>query len=155
MYWLIGYGNTCPSGWFGGGSGSCYKNSDGVTAPNVPATQLANLKLTGTATVGGNDTLVFTNGTKAYSMSASDSVLGIASVWDRADFNVSGDAGGAEADFNAGSSITVKIAAVDGTTARPTCVSNAGTTGETNNLNLGSCTASGGASPSIQFTQSN
>jgi len=155
QYWLIGYGNTCPSGWFGGGSGSCYKNSAGVTAPNVPATQLAKLKLTGTATIGGNDTLVFTNGTKAYSLSASDSVLGIATVWSQADFNVSGDAGGAEADFNAGSSITVKIAAVDGTTARPSCLSNAGTTGETNNLNLGSCTASGGASPSVQFTQSN
>jgi len=82
-------------------------------------------------------------------------VLGIASVWSRADVNVSGDAGGAEADFNTGSSITVKIAAVDGTTARPTGVSNAGTTGETNNLNLGGCTASGGSSPSIQFTQSN
>jgi len=43
----------------------------------------------------------------------------------------------------------------DGSTATPTCASNAGSTGESNNLTLGKCTATGGTSPSIQFTESN
>jgi hypothetical protein len=34
-------------------------------------------------------------------------------------------------------------------------VAGAGSTGETNNLNLGSCTASTGSTPLIQFTESN
>jgi hypothetical protein len=81
QYWLLGYGGTsCPSGFGSDGSGDCYKNSSAVTAPDVPATQLANLKISGTATTGGNDTVVFTNGTTAYTLSAKDSVLDIASV---------------------------------------------------------------------------
>ena len=155
QYWLIGYGTRCPSGWGSDGAGDCYKNSAAATAPDVPATQLANVKLTGTVTAGGNDTVVFTNGTKAYSSSGKDSVLYLAQVWKESEFNVVGNAGGSEADFNSGSSITVHVAVNDGSTTAPSCVANSGTTGESNNLNLGSCTASGGSAPSIQFTESN
>jgi len=156
QYWLLGYGgSSCPSGFGSDGSGDCYKNSSAVTAPDVPATQLANLKISGTATNGGNDTVVFTNGTTAYSLTAKDSVLDIATAWDQTEFNVVGNAGGSEAEFNSGSSITVKLAVSDGSTATPTCASNAGSTGESNNLNLGSCSAVGGSSPYIQFTESN
>lgn len=156
QYWLIGYGgSSCPSGFGSDGAGDCYKNSAAATAPDVPATQLANVKLTGTATAGGNDTVVFTNGTKAYSSSGKDSVLYLAQVWKVGEFNVVGNAGGSEAQFNSGSSITVKLAVSDGSTAVPSCVANSGSTGESNNLNLGSCTASGGSNPSIQFTESN
>lgn len=156
QYWLLGYGgSSCPSGFGSDGSGDCYKNSAAVTAPDVPATQLANLKLSGTATSGGNDTVVFTNGTTAYSLTAKDSVLNLATVWNQTEFNVVGNAGGSEAEFNSGSSITVKLAVADGSTATPTCAANAGSTGESNNLNLGSCSAVGGSSPYIQFTESN
>jgi hypothetical protein len=156
QYWLIGYGSSrCPSGFGSDGAGDCYKNSAAATAPDVPATQLGNVKLTGTVTNGGNDTVVFTNGTTAYSSSGKDSVLYLAQVWKQVEFNVVGNAGGSEADFNSGSSITVKAAVSDGSTAAPSCVANSGTTGESNNLNLGSCTASGGSNPSIQFTESN
>lgn len=156
QYWLLGYGgSSCPSGFGSDGSGDCYKNSSAVTAPDVPATQLANLKISGSATSGGNDKVVFTNGTTAYTVSAKDTVLDISQAWDQSEFNVVGNAGGSEAVFNSGSKITVKVAVSDGSTAAPTCASNAGSTGESNNLNLGSCTASGGTSPSIQFTQSN
>ncbi|WP_430391455.1 hypothetical protein [Dyella sp. 20L07] len=156
QYWLIGYGGTsCPSGWGSDGAGDCYKNSAAATAPDVAATQLGNVKLTGTVTSGGNDTVVFTNGTKAYSSSGKDSVLYLAQVWKESEFNVVGNAGGSEAQFNSGSSITVKVAVTDGSTAAPSCVADSGTTGESNNLNLGSCTASGGSTPSIQFTESN
>jgi hypothetical protein len=112
------------------------------------------MKLTGSAVSGGSDTVVFNKGSTAYSLTASDNVVDIAQVWQQSEFNIVGDAGGSRADFNKGASITVKVAVTDGSTAAPTCVANAGTTGETNNLNLGSCTASSGSSPSIQFTES-
>ncbi|WP_267224715.1 hypothetical protein [Dyella silvae] len=156
QYWLIGYGgHRCPSGWGSDGSGDCYKNSAAATAPDVPATQLGNVKLTGTVTAGGNDTVVFTNGTQAYSSSGKDSVLYLAQVWNVSEFNVVGNAGGSEADFNSGSSITVNVAVNNGSTTAPSCVANSGSTGESNNLNLGSCTASSGTMPSIRFTESN
>ncbi|SFS08969.1 hypothetical protein SAMN05216570_2489 [Dyella sp. OK004] len=156
QYWLIGYGGTsCPSGFGSDGGGDCYKNSAAVAVPDIPATQLANLKLSGTVVSGGNDTVTFTNGTKAYSISGKDSVLYLAQVWKESEFNVVGNAGGSEAVFNSGSSVTVKVAVNDGSTATPTCAANSGTTGETNNFNLGNCTASGGSTPYIQFTESN
>jgi hypothetical protein len=156
QYWLIGYGSSrCPSGFASDGEGDCYKNSSAATAPDVAATQLANVKLTGTVTSGGNDTVVFTNGTTAYSSSGKDSVLYLATVWKESEFNVVGNAGGSEAEFNSGSSITVKVAVTDGSTTAPSCVADSGTTGESNNLNLGSCTTASGSTPSIQFTESN
>ena len=107
QYWLIGYGgSSCPSGFGSDGAGDCYKNSAAATAPDVPATQLANVKLTGTVSSGGNDTVVFTNGTQAYSSSGKDSVLYLATVWKVGEWNVVGNAGGSMAKFNTGSSIT-------------------------------------------------
>jgi hypothetical protein len=66
---------------------------------------------------------------------------------------VFGPGGGSEASFNAGASITVLIALTDGLSAAPSCVPDSGTTGETNNLNLGPCTTSGGSTPSVMFTE--
>jgi hypothetical protein len=81
--------------------------------------------------------------------------LYISQVWNTGEFNVVGDAGGSEAEFNSGASITANLAVSDGSSRAPSCVADSGTTGESNNLNLGSCTASGGSTPSIQFTESN
>jgi hypothetical protein len=156
-YWLIGWGSSrCPSGWESDGEGDCVINSSATTAPDVAPTtaSLAKMTLTGTAVSGGHDTVVFNNGATAYSLTASDSVVDIAQVWQQSEFNIVGDAGGSRADFNKGASITVKVAVTDGSTAAPSCVADSGTTGETNNLNLGSCTAASGTSPSIQFTES-
>ena len=153
QYWLIDYGNSCPSGW-NSYSGSCYKNSAAVTVPKAPITSLASLKLSGTAVSGGNDTLVFTAGTKAYSTTGKDSVTYLGTAWKQAEFNIIGDGGGSKATFNRGASITVKVAVTHGSTAAPSCASNAGTTGETNNLTLGSCSGVSGATPYIQFTES-
>lgn len=154
-YWLIGYGSSCPSGWESDGGGDCVKNSAAATAPDAPITQLASMKLTGTAKSGGNDTSVYTNGTHAYTLTAKDSVLDLGTVWNESEFNVVGNAGGSEAVFNSGSSVTVKVAVTDGSTAAPSCLSGAGSTGETNNLNLGSCSTASGSTPSIQFKESN
>lgn len=155
-YWLLGYGNTCPnSSWDSDGAGDCVKNSNYVSAPDLAITNLANEKLSGSATSGGNDTIVFTIGTTAHTFSAKDSVLKLATAWNEAEFNVVGNAGGSKAVFNSGSSVTVKVAANNGTTATPTCLKSSGSTGETNNLTLKTCTATGGSTPYIQFTESN
>ena len=99
--------------------------------------------------------MVFNNGTTAYSITGKDSVVDISAVWRQSEFNVVGNAGGSRATFNSGSHVTVKIALTDGSTTAPTCVANAGSTGETNNLALGSCTTASGTNPSVQFTESN
>ena len=153
QYWLINYGDSCPSGWIAY-SPDCYKNSTAVSVPKVAISQLANLKLSGAAVSGGTDTLVFTTETEAYSTTGKDSVVDLATDWHESEFNIIGDGDGSMATFNKGASITVKIAVTDGSTAAPTCASNAGTTGETNNLTLKSCTASSGSTPSIQFVES-
>ena len=155
QYWLINYGSTCPSGGWISYSGSCYKNSAAVSVPKIAITQLANLKLAASAVANGNDTLVFTTATDAYSTSGKDSVVYLATDWNQSEFNIVGDGGGSRAVFNTGSSITVKVTVNDGTGNAPSCASRAGTTGETNNLTLQSCSASGGSSPAIQFVESN
>lgn len=133
----------------------CYKNSNAVNTSMVPATQLANLKLAGAVVANGNDTVTFTNGTTAYAVSEADTTLGIAYEWNQSEFNIVGNGGGSAATFNSGSSVTVHLQVNDGGTTAPTCLANAGSTGETNNLNLGPCSTAGGTSPYIQFTESN
>jgi hypothetical protein len=156
QYWLIGWGSSrCPSGWMSAGGGDCFRNSSIAVAPDVPITSLAKLTLSGTVVAGGNDTVVFNNGTTAYSITGKDSVVDISAVWRQSEFNVVGNAGGSRATFNSGSHVTVRIALTDGSTTAPTCVANAGSTGETNNLTLGSCTTAGGTNPSVQFPESN
>ena len=156
QYWLIGWGSTrCPSTWTSDGGGDCYKNSAYVAAPDMPITALSSLTLSGAAVAGGNDTVVFNNGTTAYSITGPDSVVNISAVWKQAEFNIVGNAGGSRADFNKGSSVTVRLALQDGSTSAPTCVANAGSTGESNNLNLGPCHTASGSSPQIQFTEAN
>jgi hypothetical protein len=154
QYWLINYNNACPGGWFSYGT-DCYTNSNGVTVPKEAITNLHTLKLSGAAVKGGKDTEVFTVGTKAYSTTGSDSVVDLATAWTESEFNLIGDGDGSEATFNTGSAVTVKVAVSNGTKNAPTCASDAGTTAETNNLNLGKCTGTAGAAPYIEFTESN
>jgi hypothetical protein len=155
QYWLINYGDNCPSGGWMSYQGSCYMNSAAVSVPDEDISQLANMTLSGSAVSGGSDTLTFTVGTEAYTTSGDDSVVDLGTAWQASEFNIIGDGGGSEAVFNSGSSITVNVSLSDGSSSAPTCASDAGTTGETNNLNLGSCSTSGGSTPYIQFGESN
>jgi hypothetical protein len=168
-YWLINYGvdngsDICPSGFLDAGADAegpgddCVQNTKASAIANgqLPITDLASLKLSGSAKSGGTDAATVTYGTEAYTATVKDSLTDIASGWTQAEFNVLGNAGGSRADFNTGSSVTVKVAVTDGSTSTPTCVSPSsydGTTGETNNLTLGKCTAAGGSAPYIQFTE--
>jgi hypothetical protein len=153
--WLIGWGNgACPNGLQSDGEGDCYGNSNSTQLADISPTGLGSVTLTGTATTGGNDTTVVTYDGDAYSTSQSDSTLDIASVWNQVEYNIVGDAGGSEAEFNSGVNIGVNIAVDDGSSSAPSCEADTGTTGESNNLNLGSCSTSSGSSPSIGFTES-
>jgi hypothetical protein len=153
-YWLLNWGTSaCPKGWSKYHE-DCVINSKLTKAPNFGITDLSELSFSSTARAGGNDQALLVKGKEAWSMTAKDNVLDISSVWHEAEFNVLGDAGGSRADFNNGSDINVTLVLLDGSTAAPKCVNNAGTTGETNNLNLGTCKASGGI-PNIKFGESN
>lgn len=154
QYWLINWNTTCPSGW-NSFSNDCYTNSAAVGVPKEVISKLKTLEISGSAVARGLDTLIMFVGTKAYKTTGKDSVVYLATGWKESEFNIVGDGGGSEADFNTGSSITVEVALTNGTTNAPICASNAGTTGETNNLNLGSCSGKGGAKPYIKFTESN
>jgi hypothetical protein len=153
QYWLINWNNPCPAGWSSYGN-DCYTNSAGVDVPQEPVSELKTIKLSGSAVAGGLDTLVMTVGKEAYSVTGEDSVVYLATAWTESEFNIFGPGGGSEAIFNTGASITVKVAVTNGTKNAPACVNN-GTTGETNNLNLGPCSGKGGSKPYIKFTESN
>lgn len=167
-YWLIDYGSSrrasCPSGFINGGADAegpgvdCVQNTSAalIYKGQIPITSLAGLTLSGSAAAGGSDAATVTYSGEAYTATVKDSYTDIASGWSEAEFNVLGNAGGSEAEFNSGSSITAKVALTYGSTTAPTCLSpskDAGTTGETNNLTAGTCTATGGSAPYIEFTE--
>lgn len=153
QYWLINYSGSCPGGWMSDGS-DCYTNSNAVGVPLQAITQLKYLTMTGTAVANGNDTEKLITENNAYSVTNNDDVVYLADYWQGNEYNVVGNGGGSEAVFNAGTTIKVKIAATDGTTTAPNCQANDGTTGETNNLNLGTCKATAGSTPSVTFKES-
>ncbi|MFZ0363236.1 MAG: hypothetical protein WAL67_03415 [Candidatus Cybelea sp.] len=155
QYWLIRYtGGTvhCPAGW-NTATPDCWKNSAAIVAPQEVVTDLPQINLSGNAVSGGLDTLVFMDGANAYSTTGQDSVMFLSAGWTGSEFNIIGDGGGSEAVFNAGTALTVQIDLTDGTDAVPTCKAHDGTTGETNNLNLKTCKARGGAVPRVRFKE--
>jgi len=157
QYWLLDWGSSaCPSGWGKYGS-DCYANSPLAPAPDIPITSLGQLELGSSVQVGGLDSVTLYYGSDVVTMNWFDSMLDIASVWNKVEFNIVGDAGGSQAQFNSGSKLLVILSFADGSATKPGCVANSGTTGETNNLNLGACTASVGffGIPLIEFTESN
>jgi hypothetical protein len=155
QYWLLNWGNTaCPKG-FAMASGSCVKNSLAAVAPDMKITTLGKLTLQGNAVAGGKDAVIFNNGTNVYSVTTSDSVLKLGLVWRQAEFNVVGNGDGSRAVFNKPASVDVAIAVADGSASAPHCLLNAGSTGESNNFNLGNCVSAGGANPEIEFFEGN
>ena len=155
QYWLLNWGNsTCPKG-FSNSSGSCVKNSAAAAAPDMKITQLGSLTLEGKATPGGNDEVLFDNGSQIYSVTTKDSVLNLGLVWTQAEFNVIGNGDGSRAVFNKGVSMDVAIAVLDGSSEKPRCLPHAGSTGESNNLTLGKCITGVAPNPEIEFFQAN
>jgi|HubBroStandDraft_6_1064221.scaffolds.fasta_scaffold74422_2 hypothetical protein len=155
-YWLLGWGSSdCPTSSWHKYNDDCWINSALTPVGNISITDLDTLGFYGKAEAGGDDKVFFSYGSEAVSMSFKDSVLDIASVWKQAEFNILGDTDGSRADFNKGASINVFLELVDGSNSAPKCVADAGTTGESNNLNLGKCEASVELFPQIVFSESN
>jgi hypothetical protein len=139
--WLVattrsGFSNCPPNkGWQNLGIG-CVQNSPfGVYLPNINVTQIGSAVLTGDADTSG-DSIYITVGKNAYGMKnvQGDGITDLSQHWQGAEFNIIGNGGGDSATFNSGSKISVNIQADDGSKKAPTCPSNSGTTGETNNL---------------------
>jgi hypothetical protein len=135
-----------------------------MEAPQIPVTDLEKLELWAFANYGGQDRLYLVYQDKMHILATDASILNISEAWRDAEFNIFGNGGGGEAIFNAGSSIDVRVAAVYKSLRydlAPSCVANAGITGETNNLNLETCASwpypnpANVGTPYIQFTQSN
>lgn len=157
QYWLLDYGSCPPdSAWNQSGS-NCFVDGNQFSAPNFAVTDLANLSLHAAAHAGGTDCVaVYDNTGAGWDACDADSELDISSVWDKTEFGIFGDGGGSQAQFNFGTSFVQLLQVNDGTGTAPACHKGEGTTGETNNLNLGPCKVltGNGLYPRIRFAES-
>jgi hypothetical protein len=178
QYWLYDYSSkgTCPSSsWQQPPQQSSYCFINSTMATPVPQqvvtnAELQSLKLTGASphlptnaalesrnpsgqngSIPEDDTVTLTIGSTVYSASGDDYFPDLASKWQYSEFNILGDGCGSQAWFNPGTTLQVRTL-VDSATSGPSC-SHTGCTGESNNLELGLCSAVGGASPGIAFTE--
>jgi len=163
QYWLIQYNTTCPAGWTQFPSPPniycvILANSSGaVSTSAVPATNLGQVTLTGTASAGSDSITITIGGTA--SSRVGDNAVNAAAGWKIAEFNVLGDGGsavgvGSQAGFNSGASIVTRTRINYGGTAPPNCVVE-GFTAETNNLSFGpTAPAASSPGPAIKFAES-
>jgi len=139
QYWLLYWDTTCPAGWFTYNTGSyvfCYENSSATSYGSLPAKDLGDISFVAKASSGGNDQVTLSSSLGgASSASGSDSKLDLAGAWNTTEWGVFGDAGGAEANFGADSTLEAQTTLQATSSSAPTCVVE-GFTGETNNLNL-------------------
>jgi len=156
QYWMLGYGNACPSGWTTYGT-DCYTNSTyGVVVPTQTIATLGQITLTGTAPSGTTDDAVTVSlDGELYSVSGQSYFPDLAQHWNTSEFNIFGPGNGSQAAFNAGATLVVRTAMNSGATGAPSCDAE-GFTAETNNLNLVTTAAgeTGSKLPSIVFTES-
>ena len=170
-YWLFNYGGagststTCPTGFSYLGPDSAGYDCEANGAATViydgqiPITDLNQLSMSASAAAGGNDEATVTYKGVAYKATIPDSYTTISGVWNQAEFNVLGNWNGWQAQFNNGTVLVLESDVTDGTTAAPSCQFNAGTTGESNNLNFVPSTSApvccpyGGSDPSIEFME--
>jgi hypothetical protein len=156
QYWLINYDATCPSHWFSFHS-DCFTNSPASTFAGsaVTAAELATTKLSGSANLGGTDTVELSNGSQVSSVDNPDSVLDLAQSWNTTEFGVFGDAGGGQAKFGKKTTLEAQTTISSNSLAAPECESE-GFTGETNNLKLTGTPALGTvATPTMGSEQTN
>jgi hypothetical protein len=152
-YWLIGYGPACPAGsWIQSGN-SCWFNSTSTVAAAVPAAQLQNITLTGTAGAV-NDSVVLTTTGGTATATAADNVVSLSTQWDTAEFNIFGDCCSSQVNFSAGAQVVARTRVINGTSNAPNCVAQ-GFTAETNNLSFGpAAPAASAPGPAVIFTAS-
>jgi hypothetical protein len=152
-YWLLGL-ETCPSGWGQPEAGSCEFSTAGVSVPEVTLANLAAAELTGAASGGGQDKVIFGPVVGTLYAEGNDSALNLALNWNTAEFNVFGTGDGNQAVFSQPTTLVIKTTIDDGTMNAPMCWMGSYTQ-ETNSLNLVACCPYGGANPAIEFMETN
>jgi hypothetical protein len=157
-YNLVGVGSKCP-GIYGSQTGPCYYRAPNESAvPAQDITNLVNMTLTGLAG-GATDTVIVTTGEGHMYAAANTSLVNLSAAgWTEAEFNVFGNDSGAEASFNAGTTLNVQLLTDNATASAfvDQCTPG-GTTAEKDSLTLvpGSCCPLGGDTPGILFSESN
>ena len=155
---------NCPHGWTKEPGRNnyinCYRNGHIQSVPVViPVADLAGVKLSCSVQQGGNDELYLSYGADAWAVIESDDFdkeypnedgISIASIWQGVEFNIVGNTSSSQAVFNEGSVLGVTVNVLDSSGLPPLCVIDGdprvnyvGTTGETNNLSLGSVSLHG------------
>ena len=155
QYWLINYDATCPSGWFSYSRRLLHQQrSEHGERPHRQGAR--HLKLSGSATSGGNDAVSLSVGSgQATTVTGKDSVVDLAAHWNTTEWGVFGDGGGSEADFGTNTTLEAQTALTATSSSAPNCVKE-GFTGETNNLKLAATPALGSeASPTMASKQTN
>ena len=165
-YWLIDYSDspdaTCPEKWTlfnNSGQIDCYFHTTyKYFSPMVEAKDLGKIQFTGVANAGANDQVSFrATDNKLHALTAPDSTVDLAQGWTRAEFNVYGFGDGSQAEFNANSSLDVKVE-VPVSSGTIDCTNQyMPTTGESTNLTQGDeCPIVPNAShPTFRFNQNN
>jgi hypothetical protein len=103
--------------------------------------------------LGVQNEIDFSTGSNVYAMEWPD-LVNLSQFWNTAEFNIVGDCCFNQVNFNAGSSLVVRISVANGIPLAPSC-DGQGFTGETNNLNFASPpTAHSQALPAVVFTES-
>jgi hypothetical protein len=165
QFWLLQYRahyGSCPSASIPGGTewlpagASCFANG-AATLLQVngryfaeSVSNLTNLTLSG-AVVSTNgsarDEVELTDATTGYTHGSylivlSSDPLDLARLWRASEFNVLGDGGGAEAEFNSGAALLIEQT-LEGPGSAPVHAGcgTGGFSGESNNLELGACSA--------------
>ena len=131
QYWLIGYGNNCPSGWNGYQNVDCWKNSDGAGHVSSQSDRRA----CRTQRVGQRRSVrrrygLRHDGVRGRQRDQPGQRADLAKGWTAAEFNIFGDCCSTRANFNCTASIVVRTSIEDGSTAAPSCVEQGFTGGD-------------------------
>lgn len=141
QWWLVGgwnSSNPCPSGW-SASYPSCYRTSTTSQFSPVNPSNLPQVQLSGSAT-STSDTATYCLGSTCHSVSAGDvGYLGQNNHWINTEWNVLGMANQSGAGWNQGLSLTIQVSVGIPDPESITCSTVSGYSGESSNVNLGSC----------------
>jgi len=137
QWWLLGYasnGRSCPFSWYASGS-DCFMNSSTNSETFHDAGSLTSISLGGSAT-STQDTLTYCFAGTCDSVSGPDTVF-LSQNWYQVEWNVVGYCCLSEAIFNQGAYLQIGVSLGFPDPETMGCTTG-GTTGEGNNMNLGS-----------------
>jgi hypothetical protein len=168
-YWLLNHASPCPAGqgwtYYPGTFNTvrgCFLNAGFTGVRRQSLNDLGAIRLIGQVS-GNTDTISLSVANGDVYLATNPSIAGLGQGWTQVEYNLVGDCCALGAYFTSGpATITVRVGTVNGTQNAPVCSTTptctggfCGDTAETNNLNLtGSCSTTGGAQPSISFTES-